>query len=139
MIQNNGMHLNNGNFSYDSFSRYSDASLYLFVRHGQRTHFGVYPLVCPYLTIYIIRVTLNTEPDTLQFVKVDGPMEKLRKIYNTSPERFAPGVVFKLIDSVLFLPSEFENHTFCLAEYSNDIAIVCHFDKILACITNYCV
>ena len=29
MIQNNGMHLNNGNFAYDGFFRYSDASLYL--------------------------------------------------------------------------------------------------------------
>ena len=28
MIQNNGMHLNNGNFAYDGFFRYSDASLY---------------------------------------------------------------------------------------------------------------
>ena len=25
-------------------------TVYLFVRHGQRTHFGVYPLVCPFST-----------------------------------------------------------------------------------------
>ena len=25
-------------------------TVFLFVRHGQRTHFGVYPLVCPFIT-----------------------------------------------------------------------------------------
>ena len=67
-------------------------------------------------------MTLNTESDTLQFVKVDGPMERLIKIYDTFPERCVPGTVpgvgFKLINSVLCLPSEFEDHTFWMAEYS---------------------
>ena len=53
-----------------------------------------------YLTTYI-RVTLNTESNPHQFVKVDGPMERLIKIYDTSPERCVPGAVpgvgFKLI------------------------------------------
>ena len=50
-------------------------------------------------------------------------MERGEKINDTSPERSVPGAVlggvgFKLIDSVLCLPSEFEDHTFCMAEYS---------------------
>ena len=67
-------------------------------------------------------MTLNTESDTLQFVKVGGPMEQLTKICDTSPKRCVhvavPGVGFKLINAVLCLLSEFEDHTFCLAEYS---------------------
>ena len=68
-------------------------------------------------------MTLNTESDTLQFVKVDGPMERLIKIYDTSPERCVPGAVpgvgFKLIYSVLCLPSELcQDHTFWMTEYS---------------------
>ena len=34
----------------------------------------------------IIRVTLNTELDTLWFVKVDSPTEGLTKEYDTFPE-----------------------------------------------------
>ena len=67
-------------------------------------------------------MTLNTESDTLQFVKVDCPMEWLIEIYDTSPERCVPGavpgVIFKLNNSVLCLPSEFEYQTFCIAVYS---------------------
>ena len=46
-------------------------------------------------------------------------MERGEKINDTSPERSVPGAVlgvgFKLIDSVLCLPSEFEDHTVCMA------------------------
>ena len=69
-----------------------------------------------HLTIFIIHVTLNTEYDTLQFVKEGGPMEQLTKIYDTSPEICVPGVGFKSINSVLCLPSMFEDHTFFIAE-----------------------
>ena len=34
--------------------------------------------------------TENTEWDTLQFVKVGSPMERLTKMYVTSPESWAP-------------------------------------------------
>ena len=47
-------------------------------------------------------MTLNTESDTLQFVKVGGPTEQLTKMYDTSPKRCVPGAVlragFKLIN-----------------------------------------
>ena len=76
-------------------------------------------------------MTLNTEEsDTLQFVKVDGPMERLIKIYDTSPERCVPGAVpgvgFKLIDSAF----EFEDHTFCMAEYSKILPFCVNGPKI---------
>ena len=74
----------------------------------------------------IIRMTLNTKLDTLCFVKVGGPMEGLANKYDTSSESCVPGAVpgvgFMLIASVLCLLSsvlsQFENCTFCRAEYS---------------------
>ena len=64
-------------------------------------------------------------PDlVVQFVKVDtkwynGTADK--KIYDTARAKCVPGAVpgvgFKLIDSLLCLPSEFEDHTFCMVEY----------------------
>ena len=49
-------------------------------------------------------------------------MEGLTKKYDTSPKSSVPGAVpgvgFMLIASVLCLPSQFENCTFCRAEYS---------------------
>ena len=36
---------------------------------------------------------------------------------STGEENCMPGVGFKLIDSLLCLPSEFEDHTFCMVEY----------------------
>ena len=72
-----------------------------------------------FLTIQIIRVTLNTESATLQFYKVGSPMEQLTKMQDTSPERSVlgtvPGVGFMLIDAVLCLQSRFEDCTFCIA------------------------
>ena len=44
-----------------------------------------------------------------------------------------PGVGFKLIYAVLCLPSQFENCTFCRAEY----CYFMHLTKKLACLTNY--
>ena len=49
-------------------------------------------------------------------------MEWLIKIYDTARAKCVPGAVpgvgFKLIDSLLCLPSEFEDHTVCMAEYA---------------------
>ena len=70
-------------------------------------------------------MTLNTESDTLQFVKVGGITEQLTNMYDTSPERCVPGAVpgvgFMLIDAVLFLQSRFEDFTFCMAEYEKKL------------------
>ena len=48
-------------------------------------------------------------------------MEWLIKIYDTARAKCVPGAVpgvgFKLIDSLLCMPSEFEDHTFCMVEY----------------------
>ena len=38
-------------------------------------------------------MTLNTQSNNLQFVKVDGPIEQLIEIYDTSPERCVLGAV----------------------------------------------
>ena len=38
-----------------------------------------------------IRVTLNTELDTLWFVKVGSPMEGLAKKYDSSPKKWVHG------------------------------------------------
>ena len=85
----------------------------------------------------IIGVTLNTKLDTLWLSQVGGPMEGLTEKYDTSPESWVPGakpgVGFMLIASILCLPSQFENCTFCRAEYSE----ILPFDKKLACLANY--
>ena len=67
-------------------------------------------------------LALNTFQYTLQFVKVGSPMEQVTKVFDTSLEIGVHGAVpeagFKSINSVLSLPSEFEDHTFFIAEYS---------------------
>ena len=82
-------------------------------------------------------MTLNTESDTLQFVRVGGLMEQLTKIYDTYFKRSVHGAIpevgFKLINDVLCLLSEFEDHKFCLAENCHCVP----FYEKLACITDY--
>ena len=82
----------------------------------------------------IIGVTLNTKLDTLWLSQVGGPMEGLTKKYDTSPESWVPGakpgVGFMLIASVLCLPSQFENCTFCRAEYSEILPVYAIWQKI---------
>ena len=82
----------------------------------------------------IIGVTLNTKLDTLWLSQVGGPMEGLTKKYDTSPESWVPGakpgVGFMLIASVLCLPSQFENCTFCRAEYSEILPFYAIWQKI---------
>ena len=61
-------------------------------------------------------------------------MEGLTKKYDTSPESWVPGakpgVGFMLIASVLCLPSQFENCTFCRAEYSEILPFYAIWQKI---------
>ena len=62
----------------------------------------------------------NTESDTLQFVKVRGPIEQLTKMYDMYlSKKCVPGAIpragFKLIDAVLCLKFRFEDCTFCTA------------------------
>ena len=56
-------------------------------------------------------------------------------MYDTSPERCVPGAVpgvgFMLIDAVLCLQSQFEDCTFCIAEYSNILLLCVPFDEKL--------
>ena len=82
----------------------------------------------------IIGVTLNTKLDTLWLSQVGGPMEGLTKKYDTSPESWVPGakpgVGFMLIASILCLPSQFENCTFCRAEYSEILPFYAIWQKI---------
>ena len=79
-------------------------------------------------------MTLNTKLDTLWLSQVGGPMEGLTKKYDTSPESWVPGakpgVGFMLIASVLCLPSQFENCTFCRAEYSEILPFYAIWQKI---------
>ena len=83
---------------------------------------------------FTIGVTLNTKLDTLWFSQVCGPMKSLTKGYDTSPESWVPGakpgVDFMLIASVLCLPSQFENCTFCRAEYSEILPFYAIWQKI---------
>ena len=56
-------------------------------------------------------------------------MKQLTKIYDTSPEicvlGAVPGVVLKLINSVLYLPSEFEDLTFFIVKCSKILCAIC--------------
>ena len=74
-------------------------------------------------------------------------MEGFTKKYDTSPESWVLGAVpevgFLMIASVLFLPSQFENCTFCGAKYSEilpfyaiwsngvKMAVLCQFNVFL--------
>ena len=59
-------------------------------------------------------VTENAEWDTLQFVKVGGPMERLTKMYNTSPESWATWLLPQAENPHLrvFWAKRRQNHTF---------------------------
>ena len=82
----------------------------------------------------IIRVTLNTAFDTLWLQRLGVQTTEPNLTNGALAESWilggGPGVGFKLIYAVLCLPYQFENCTFCGAEYSKILPLFAIWQKI---------